>query len=220
VKVILAIGISPFTMQLATSMVQVINNNALKTYGGDLAIGAMATINAVALLCFMPVFGISQGAQSIIGYNFGAKQYSRMAETYKIAAWSGVIIFLASLFLIEVFPTQIVGLFNKNPEIMKISIDGMRLYLVAMPAIGLGMAGSNYFLAIGEGKAAMFLSLLRQVLLLIPLIIVFSKMYGLTGVWIAQPICDVIAAIVTLIMVNKSLEKHTRKKFSLFKKNI
>ncbi|MGL4868140.1 MAG: MATE family efflux transporter [Cetobacterium sp.] len=220
VKVILAIGISPFTMQLATSMVQVINNNALKTYGGDLAIGAMATINAVALLCFMPVFGISQGAQPIIGYNFGAKQYSRMAETYKIAAWSGVIIFLASLFLIEVFPTQIVGLFNKNPEIMKISIDGMKLYLVAMPAIGLGMAGSNYFLAIGEGKAAMFLSLLRQVLLLIPLIIIFSKMYGLTGVWIAQPICDVIAATVTIIMVNRSLEKHTRKKFSLFKNNI
>ncbi|MGL4997721.1 MAG: MATE family efflux transporter [Cetobacterium sp.] len=217
VKLILALGISPFTMQIATSMVQVLNNNALKTYGGDLAIGAMATVNAVALLCFMPVYGISQGAQPIIGYNFGAKQYRRMEEAYKISAWSGVIIFVISLLLIEIFPKAIVGLFNKNPDIMAISIHGMRIYLMAMPAIGFGMAGSNYFLAIGEGKAAMFLSLLRQVILLIPLIMIFSKMYGLTGVWLAQPICDVIAGTVTVIMVSKNLRKHDGSNFSLFK---
>ncbi|MGL5982218.1 MAG: MATE family efflux transporter [Cetobacterium sp.] len=217
VKIILAIGISPFTMQLATSMVQVINNNALKTYGGDFAIGAMATVNAVALLCFMPVFGISQGAQPIIGYNFGAKQYRRMEEAYKIATWSGVLIFVVSLLLIQLFPKAIVGLFNKNPDIMAISIHGMRIYLMAMPAIGLGMAGSNYFLAIGEGKSAMFLSLLRQVILLIPLIIIFSRMYGLTGVWLAQPVCDIIAAVVTVVMVTKNLRKHNSPDFSLFK---
>lgn len=218
VKLIFAIGISPFTMQLATSMVQVVNNNALKTHGGDLAIGAMATVNAVALLCFMPVFGISQGAQPIIGYNFGAKQYRRMEEAYKIATWTGVVIFSIALFLVEVFPATIVGLFNKNPDIMAISIHGMRIYLMAMPAIALGMAGSNYFLAIGEGKAAMFLSLLRQVILLIPLIMIFSKAYGLTGIWLAQPICDIIAAIVTVVMVGKNLNKYNGgSQFSLFK---
>lgn len=217
VKIIFAIGISPFTMQLATSMVQVVNNNALKTYGGDLAIGAMATVNAIALLCFMPVFEISQGAQPIIGYNFGAKQYGRMEEAYKIATWTGVIIFSIALFLVKVFPTTIVGLFNKNPDIMAISIHGMRIYLMAMPAIALGMAGSNYFLAIGEGKAAMFLSLLRQVILLIPLIMIFSKAYGLPGIWLAQPICDIIAAIVTVIMVGKNLNKYNGSQFSLFK---
>ncbi|MGL4358607.1 MATE family efflux transporter [Cetobacterium sp.] len=220
VKLILAIGISPFTMQLATSMVQVVNNNALKLHGGDLAIGAMATVNAVALLCFMPVYGISQGAQPIIGYNFGAKQYKRMEEAYKIATWSGIIIFGVALFLVEVFPSTIVGLFNKNPDIMAISIHGMRIYLMAMPSIAIGMAGSNYFLAIGEGKAAMFLSLLRQVILLIPLIMIFSRMYGLTGIWLAQPICDLIAAIVTMIMVDKNLNKYNGSQFALFKMRV
>ncbi|MCQ9628565.1 hypothetical protein HS141_16875 [Cetobacterium somerae] len=110
----------------------------------------MATVNAVALLCFMTVFGISQGAQPIIGYNFGAKQYGRMEETYKIATWTGVVILSIALFLVEVFPATIVGLFNKNPDIMAISIHVMRIYLMAMPAIALGMSGNNYFLAIGE----------------------------------------------------------------------
>ena len=217
IKLILAIGISPFAMQLATSMVQVVNNNALKAYGGDLAIGAMATVNAVALLCFMPVFGISQGAQPIIGYNFGAKQYGRMEEAFKIATWAGVGLFSIALLLVQIFPETIVGLFNKNPEIMAISSYGIKIYLMAMPTIAIGMAGSNYFLAIGEGKAALFLSLLRQVILLIPLIMIFSRTYGLTGIWLAQPICDFIAAIVTVAMVRKSLNKYTNSQFSLFK---
>ena len=216
-KLIFAIGISPFTMQVATSMVQVVNNNALRVHGGDLAIGAMATVNAIALLCFMPVFGISQGAQPIIGYNFGAKQYNRVQDTLRLATWSGVVIFAIALFLVQTFPTAIIGLFNKNPDIMGISIHGMRIYLMAMPAIAVGMAGTNYFLAIGEGKAAMFLSLLRQVLLLIPLIMIFSNLYGLTGIWLAQPVCDVIAAIVTVIMVNKSFKRYSTTQFSYFK---
>lgn len=218
VKLIFAIGISPFTMQLATSMVQVVNNNALKTHGGDLAIGAMATVNAIALLCFMPVYGISQGAQPIIGYNFGAKQYERVEQAFKISAGVGVVIFLIALFFVELFPQSIVGLFNKNPDIMAISIHGMKIYLVAMPCIALGMAGSNYFLAIGEGKAAMFLSLLRQVILLIPLIMLLSRMYGLTGVWLAQPICDFVAAVVTMYMVIKNLNKYSNRKTTIFSK--
>lgn len=206
VKLIFAIGVSPFAMQLATSMVQVVNNNALKTYGGDLAIGAMATVNAIALLCFMPVYGISQGAQPIIGYNFGARRFKRVEETYKLSANIGILFFFIALIFIQLFPQEIIGLFNKNPDIMKISITGVRIYLIAMPAIALGMAGSNYFLAIGKGKAAMFLSLLRQVVLLVPLIVLLSRTFGLIGVWMAQPICDLIAAGVTLYMVTKNLK--------------
>ncbi|WP_297487530.1 MATE family efflux transporter [uncultured Cetobacterium sp.] len=206
VKLILAIGVSPFAMQLAASMVQVVNNNALKIYGGDLAIGAMATVNAIALLCFMPVYGISQGAQPIIGYNFGARQYKRVEKTYKLSANIGILFFLVALFFIQLFPQEIIGLFNKNPNIMKMSVTGVRIYLIAMPAIALGMAGSNYFLAIGKGKAAMFLSLLRQVVLLVPLIILLSKTFGLIGIWMAQPICDLIAAGVTLYMVVNNLK--------------
>lgn len=208
VRLIFIIGVSPFAMQLSASLVQVINNNALKAHGGDLAIGAMATVNAVALLCFMPVFGISQGAQPIIGYNFGAKKFERVEKAYKMSAFIGVAIFAIALIFIEIFTENIVGLFNKNPEMMSISIRGMRIYLMAMPIIGFGMAGSNYFLAIGKAKDAMFLSLLRQVILLVPLIIILSNIYGLDGVWLSQPICDIIAGVVTLILVNKNLKKY------------
>ncbi|WP_432205074.1 MATE family efflux transporter [Cetobacterium somerae] len=210
IKLILSIGISPFVMQLATSMVQVINNNALKTYGGDLAIGAMTTVNAVALLCFMPVYGISQGAQPIIGYNYGAKQFDRMKEALKISMGVGTVIFLIMLFFIESFPITIIKMFNNDPNVIKVSVEGMRIYLMAMPAIGLGMAGSNYFLAIGKGKMAMFLSLLRQVILLIPLITIFSKLFGLAGIWLAQPIADTISSIVTMIMLKRNLPKKER----------
>lgn len=207
IKLILSIGISSFVMQLATSMVQVINNNALKTYGGDLAIGAMTTVNAVALLCFMPVYGISQGAQPVIGYNYGAKQFDRMKEALKISMGVGTLIFFVILFFIESFPIAIVKMFNNDPTIIKMSVEGMRIYLIAMPAIGLAMAGSNYFLAVGKGKIAMFLSLLRQVILLIPLITICSKLLGLRGIWLAQPIADTISSIITVIMLKRNLPK-------------
>ncbi|MGL5124110.1 MAG: MATE family efflux transporter [Fusobacteriaceae bacterium] len=208
IKLIFIIGVSPFVMQVSASLVQVINNNALKTNGGDLAIGAMATVNAVALLCFMPVLGISQGAQPIIGYNYGAKKYDRVEKAYKLSSYIGVALFTIALIFAEIFTESIVGLFNKNVEMMSISVRGMRIYISAMPLIGLGMAGSNYFLAIGKGKEAMFLSLLRQVILLVPLIIILSNIYGLDGVWVSQPICDIIAAIITVLSVNKSLKKY------------
>ena len=207
IKLILSIGISPFVMQLATSMVQVINNNALKTYGGDLAIGAMTTVNAVALLCFMPVYGISQGAQPVIGYNYGAKQFDRMKEALKMSMGVGTLIFFVILFFIESFPITIVKMFNNDPTIIKMSVEGMRIYLIAMPAIGLAMAGSNYFLAVGKGKIAMFLSLLRQVILLIPLITICSKLLGLRGIWLAQPIADTISSVITVIMLKRNLPK-------------
>ncbi|WP_297406715.1 MATE family efflux transporter, partial [uncultured Cetobacterium sp.] len=146
------------------------------------------------------------GAQPIIGYNFGARQYKRVEKTYKLSANIGILFFLVALFFIQLFPQEIIGLFNKNPNIMKMSVTGVRIYLIAMPAIALGMAGSNYFLAIGKGKAAMFLSLLRQVVLLVPLIILLSKTFGLIGIWMAQPICDLIAAGVTLYMVVNNLK--------------
>lgn len=210
VKLVLGIGVSPFAMQLATSMVQVINNNALKIYGGDLAIGAMATVNAIAMLCFMPVYGISQGAQPVIGYNYGARKYDRVEEAYKISVKAGVVIFLVCLIGVEFFPEIIVRLFNKNKDIMEISINGLRIYLSAMPFIALGMAGGNYFLAIGKGKEAMFLSLLRQVVLLVPLIVILSKFYGLNGIWLSQPISDVVSATITTFMVKSNIKLYKK----------
>lgn len=211
IKMIFYVGISPFAMQLATSLVQVINNNALKTYGGDLAIGAMASVNAIAMLCFMPVYGISQGAQPIIGYNFGAREYKRVENTFKMSTKISTIIFVVALILIQIFPEYIIGFFNKKEEIKTIAIHGIRIYLLAMPIIGIGMTGTNYFLAIGDGKTAMFLSLLRQIIFLIPSVLIFSKIFGLTGVWMAQPISDILSGTIIAVMVFKRLEKYREK---------
>lgn len=207
-KTILVVGISPFLMQLATSLVQVVNNNVLKKYGGDNAIGAMVIISGISLMCLMPVFGISQGAQPIIGYNYGAKLYDRVKKSYNIALYVSVAIFTLALVVIQLYPKELIYLFNSNnPEIVKTAISGIRIYLIAMPTIALGMVGANYFLSIGDGKTAMILSLLRQVILLVPLVIVLPIYMGLDGVWLAQPISDITAGIITYIVVRLKFKK-------------
>lgn len=214
VKMIFAIGLAPFAMQLAASLVQVISNNTLKTYGGDLAIGAMATISAIAMMFLMPIFGINQGSQPIIGFNYGAKKYDRAKKAYLISAIASVIILLIGFMVIQIFPRTIIGLFNKDEELMKIAVVGLRTYLLMMPISAIGITGSNYFQSIGSVKKAMVLSLLRQIILLIPLLVILPKVFnlGLTGVWLAQPLADFLSTVITLtfiIMEFKKYKAHT-----------
>ncbi|MDZ5017171.1 MATE family efflux transporter, partial [Clostridium perfringens] len=125
-----SIGAAPFSMQIAASLVQVISNNVLKTYGTDLAIGAMATISSVALMCLMPIFGINQGAQPIIGFNYGAKQEERAKKAFKLSALVATIILTFAFIIVQTFPEAIIGIFNKDPKFMEISVKGMRIYLL------------------------------------------------------------------------------------------
>lgn len=207
---ILAIGSSPFAMQMAASLVQVIANNVLRTYGTDIAIGAMATISSVALMCLMPIFGINQGAQPIIGFNYGAKQEKRAQEAYKLSLMVATIILVIAFIVVQSFPEAIIGIFNKDPKFMDISVKGLRIYLLMLPIVGISITGTNYIQSIGEAKTAMILSLLRQVILLIPFIVILPRIFnlGLNGVWIAQPLSDLIASILTGII----LLKHMRNK--------
>lgn len=212
VKIIFAIGSAPFAMQLATSLVQVISNNALKMYGGDLAIGAMATISSISMMCLMPIFGLNQGAQPIIGFNFGAKQYDRANKTFKLSAIVAIIIMTTGWILVQTIPEVIVGMFNKDPKLMSISVNGAKIYLLMLPIIGISITGSNYIQSIGKAKIAMFLSLLRQVILLIPMIIVLPRIFGLDGVWYAQPVSDFIATAITAIILYKELKSYKKVK--------
>jgi len=210
VKMIFAIGSAPFAMQLAASLVQVISNNTLKTYGGDLAIGAMATISAIAMMFLMPIFGINQGSQPIIGFNYGAQKYDRAKKAYLISAIASVIILLIGFMVIQIFPRIIIGLFNKDEELMKIAVVGLRTYLLMMPISAIGITGSNYFQSIGSVKKAMVLSLLRQIILLIPLLVILPKVFnlGLTGVWLAQPVADFLATVITLTFIIIEFKKY------------
>lgn len=205
---ILSIGAAPFAMQIAASLVQVIANNVLKEYGTDLAIGAMATISSVSLMCLMPIFGINQGAQPIIGFNYGAKQEERAQKAFKLSAIVATIILVIAFIAVQVFPEAIIGVFNKDPQFMDISVKGMRIYLLMLPIVGISITGSNYIQSIGEAKTAMFLSLLRQVILLVPFIIILPRTFGLglDGVWIAQPVSDVLTTAVTIFILVKSMK--------------
>ncbi|MBO3446136.1 MATE family efflux transporter [Clostridium sp. CCUG 7971] len=208
VKLIFAIGSAPFAMQIAASLVQVISNNALKAYGGDLAIGAMATISSISMIFLMPVFGINQGAQPIIGFNYGAKQYDRANKTFKISAIVAIILMTIGWILMQAKPELIVGMFNKDPKLMDITINGAKIYLFMLPIVGISITGSNYMQSVGKAKSAMILGLLRQVILLIPMIMVLPKFFELNGVWYAQPVSDFLSTMITIVVLVKELGRY------------
>lgn len=198
---IVAIGISPFAMQIAASVVTLISNNALKTNGGDIAIGAMTVINAIAIFFLMPIFGINQGTQPIIGYNYGAKEYKRVKEALKLAVIAATLICLVGFILTQFFTVGLIKIFNSDPELLTVASYGMKVFLSMMPLLGAQIVSANYFQAVGKAPKAMFLSLLRQVIVLIPMLLILPQYFGLKGVWFAGPISDATAFVVTVIFL-------------------
>ena len=210
VKIIFSIGSAPFAMQIAASMVQVLNNHSLSTYGGDLSIGAMATISSITMIFLMPTFGLVQGMQPIVGFNYGAKNYDRAKKTFKISVLVSTCLFAIGTLAIQFAPQVLVGMFNKDAELMSITINGLRKYALALPIIGVSIVGTNYIQSTGRAKMAMVLSLLRQVIVLIPMIVILPKFFGLDGVWFAQPTADIIASVITAIVLYKELRSYNK----------
>ncbi|MCU9811002.1 MATE family efflux transporter [Paraclostridium sp. AKS81] len=206
IKTIFAIGMSPFAMQLANSMVQLMFNTSLKVYGGDLAIGAMATISSINMLFVMPAFGFVQGMQPIVGFNYGAKKYDRAKKTLKISLMLATVVFIVGALVIQIAPQLLVGAFNKDQELMNITVNGLRKYAFAMPIVGISIVGSNFIQSIGKAKMSMLLGLLRQVIVLIPMIIILPNFIGLNGIWLAQPTADIVSAIITGIVLVKEIK--------------
>jgi Na+-driven multidrug efflux pump len=198
---ILSIGMSPFSMQVAASIVSVIANNALKSTGGDIAIGAMTVINAIAIFFLMPIFGINQGSQPIIGYNYGAKAYDRVKKTLLLAIIAGTILSTLGFALTQLWTQGLIRLFNSDTQLVAVASTGMKIYLSMLPIIGFQIISANYFQAVGKAPKAMFLSLLRQVIVLMPLLIILPKIFGLIGVWYAGPIADFSASLLTGIFL-------------------
>lgn len=203
VKIIIVLGASAFAFELSMSLVQVLSNNALKFYGGDLAVGAMTAVTSISLMFMMPIFGINQGAQSIIGYNYGAKKYDRSKQALVLSIVVATTILVIGFVIIQIFPRFFVGIFNKDKELMDIGVQGIRIYLSTLPIIGISIVGPVYFQSIGKAKYSMVLILLRQFILLTPLIIILPKFFGLAGVWLAQPVADIISAVVIILILIK-----------------
>lgn len=207
IKEIASIGMAPFFMQFASVIVSILMNSGLKTYGSDMSIGAMTVINSVMIFFFMPAAGITQGAQPIIGYNYGAKKYDRVKETLKLELITVTAICVFAFLCIEFFTIPIIKVFNKEPALIEAASYGMRIFLMVTPLIGFQMVGAQYFQAIGKAKKATVLSLLRQVILLIPLLVLMPMFFQLKGVWMATPIADLIACIVAGLVLYQEFVK-------------
>jgi len=200
---IFAIGISPFSMQIAQSAVQIVCNNSLQTYGGDLAVGAMTIINSLAMVFFMPIFGLNQGLQPIIGYNFGAEKHDRVKQTVKYGIIIATIIVTVGFIVIEGFSEALVIIFNNDPSLIEITSHGMKIFLIMMPVVGGQVIATNYFQSIGKVKISMFLSLLRQVIILVPCLIIIPRFIGLDGVWAAGAVSDFLSVLITIAVFLK-----------------
>jgi putative MATE family efflux protein len=209
IAAIFSIGCSPFAMQMTNSLVQVILNTSLKKYGGDLSIGAMATISSIIMIFVMPAFGFVQGMQPIVGFNYGAKNYDRAKKTLKISLLSATFVFVLGALFVQLAPQVLVGMFNKDAQLMNITVNGLSKYAFAMPIIGVSIVGSNYIQSIGKAKMAIVLGLLRQVIILIPMILILPNFFGLDGVWFAQPTADIVSALITGIVLIKEIRKYS-----------
>lgn len=210
VKQVFAIGMSPFSMQLAACVITIVLNNSLKIYGGDSAIAAMGIIMSIANLILMPIFGINQGSQPIIGYNYGARKFDRSKKALKLAIIAATMISTLGFITTQLFPGAIINAFISNDaELLQKGTFGIRIFLSMLPIIGFQIVNANYFQAIGKAKISIFLSLSRQVLILLPLLLVLPKLFGLTGVWLAGPASDFLSSLLTVIFLWKEL-KHLR----------
>lgn len=199
---IMSIGFAPFAMQLANSVQQLILNKTVSAYGGDLGLSAVGILMSVITLSFMPIVGISQGAQPLIGFNYGARQFDRVKLTLKKAVLAASMVSIASFLLFQFFPYQIVGLFSKgNTVLTELTAHAMVVYFSMAFIIGFQIICANYFQAVGKGAKATVLSLSRQVLLLIPLILILPHFWGIEGVWRTAPIADALSALITGLFI-------------------
>lgn len=198
---IVSIGVSPFMMQIAASIVGIVSNNALKDNGGDMAIGAMTVIQSIVIFFLMPIFGINQGSQPILGFNYGAKAYDRVRKTLRLAIMAASSIAITAFLLTQFFPAMLIRAFNNEPELLSVAVPGIRIFLSMLPFIGFQIVSANYFQAVGKAPKAIFLSLLRQVIVLIPMLLLLPRLFGLTGVWMAGPVADLTATVLTAVFL-------------------
>lgn len=210
VRDIMAIGASPFLLQIAASGITVLANRALRDTGGDIAIGAMTVISSVAILFLMPIFGINQGMQPILGYNYGARQYDRVRQTlfFGVKLASAIVIF--GFVIVQLFPATIIRLFINDPDLIRVGTFGIRVFLSMLPLLGFQIVATNYFQSVGKAKLAIFGSMLRQVIILLPLYLILPRIYGLPGVWFASPIADFLSFVIALLLIGFEMKKLPR----------
>lgn len=203
----LAIGMSPFLMNLAACFIVILINQGLQKYGGDLAIGAFGIVNRLVFIVVMIVMGLNQGMQPIAGYNYGAQQYLRVRKVLIVTIVAATFVTTFGFLVGMLMPELAVSIFTTDEELIRLAAKGLRITVVFFPIIGFQMVTSNFFQSIGMASKAIFLSISRQVLILIPCLLILPRYYGQFGVWVSMPVSDISASLIAGSMLVWQMKK-------------
>ncbi|MCL2596118.1 MAG: MATE family efflux transporter [Paludibacter sp.] len=203
----LSIGLSQFLMNAAACVIVILITRGMRQTGGDDAVGAYGIVNRIAFLFVMIVIGLNQGMQPIAGYNYGAKKYDRVIVVFNKTVFFATLAMSAGFLLAQIIPHHIASIFTPDSNQVNLSTNGMRIVFAFFPIVGFQMVTSNFFQSMGMVKKSIFLSLTRQVLFLIPLLIFLPTIWSTNGVWWAMPISDAVASIVAFFMLIPQIRK-------------
>lgn len=207
-----SIGMAPFLMNIASCFIIILINLGLGKNGGDIAIGAYGIVNRITFLFVMIVLGLNQGMQPIAGYNYGAKQFHRVHEVLNKTILFATIVTTSGFLIAEIFPQIVVGIFTTDSELTRVAAKGLRVVMMFFPIVGFQMVTSNFFQCIGMAKKAIFLSVTRQCLFLIPLLVFMPMFFGQNGIWFSMPISDFLASFMAAVMLYKQTQKFKKGK--------
>ncbi len=196
----LALGLSSFVMQSTESLINIVLNSSLQKYGGDIAVGSMTIITSIMQIFLMPLTGLTQGAQPIVGFNFGAQQFDRVKKTFRLLLGACLTFSITLWASIMLFPGLFAAIFSNDAALIEHTIPCMRIYMAAMCLMGAQIACQQTFLAVGQAKISLFLAMLRKVVLLIPLVYILAVPFGVTGIFLAEPVADILAVTTTVIV--------------------
>lgn len=217
----LALGVSPFIMQATESIINICFNSSLLKYGGDVAVGAMTVLSTVMQFSMLPLQGLTQGAQPITSYNYGAGNPDRVKQSFKLLLISCFVYSMLLWSLVMIMPEKFVLMFNSDPELVSYGSWAMRIYFAVLVIFGIQIACQQTFIAIGNAKTSLFLAVFRKIILLIPLIYILPNFFAdkAMAVYLAEPVADIIAVITTTILFARYFSK-TLKKMKANEENI
>jgi putative MATE family efflux protein len=203
IKEIFAVGISAFSQQVAASILIIVINNSLGYYGGEIYIAVYGIINRLLRFVLMPIFGIAQGMQPIAGFNYGRKDYRKSWRAIKLAIIAATTVSTLGFIILMTIPNILIGIFTTDAELIDKAVRSLRLMIMVFPIVGYQIVSSVAFQAMGKALPALVLSLSRQIILLIPLVLILPRLFDVYGIWIAFPISDVLATMITSILIFK-----------------
>lgn len=208
VKEVLTIGLSPCLMNLASCFVVIFINRGLTNYGGDYAVGAYGIVHKMTFIFVMIVMGFNQGMQPIAGYNYGAKAYDRVTKVLKITIFLATGVTTLAFVIGEFFPEYVARIFTSDEKMIEMAVVGMRYNCLMFPIVGFQMVTGNFFQSIAQPGKAIFLSLSRQLLFLVPFIIIFPHFWGINGVWVSLPASDLVSSVISACLLIHFFRKH------------